>query len=115
MPRHKTDKTQSKQSYPSKPSKQPYLSGKRFVEFQVTGLVGCPYSESAVRLLKEKGFNGQQIREKWVSREESPKYKSEWPTFPIVRVSNSKSKKFIGGYNELKNFIESYESQLQVY
>lgn len=88
-------------------------SRNQFIEFQITGLIGCPYSEGAVRFLEEKGFKGNQIKEKWITREESPKYKSVWPTFPQISVRNSKSKKFIGGFDELKNFIEHYEKQIR--
>ena len=71
----------------------------------IYSLIDCPYSESACKLLETNNIRHKVIK---VHQNNKEKYKKEnnMNTFPQIFHINNIQKTKIGGYDDIKKFIE---------
>jgi len=84
------------------------------MKFRLYTKISCPYCQAAVRLLAEhqKAFE-------CYAMDQQPELLTEikstyrWETVPIVVEVTEGQEKFIGGFNDLKEYLEKGKQLLQ--
>lgn len=84
------------------------------MNYEIVSRASCPYCVAAIRLLEERG-----MRYNLISVDDQPKllneYKSKlnWGTVPMVFEIDKGHKKFIGGYTDLKEYLDRGKTLLR--
>ena len=84
------------------------------MKYEIVSKASCPYCVAAIKLLEEKN-----LRYNLISVDNQPKllneYKAElsWGTVPMVFEIDSGHKRFIGGYTDLKEYLDKGKTLLR--
>ena len=84
------------------------------MNYEIVSRASCPYCVAAINLLEERG-----MRYDLVSVDNQPQllneYKSKlnWGTVPMVFEVSGGHKKFIGGYTDLKEYLDRGKTLLR--
>ena len=84
------------------------------MNYEIISKASCPYCVAAIRLLEEKN-----LRYNLISVDKQPtllnEYKSRhnWGTVPMVFEIEDGHKRFIGGYTDLKEYLDKGKTLLR--